>query len=144
MFTALPDTDLFTPTCHRDPRYSPAEGEWKNKGDLIEKCTPVLPECVPCPHRAMCIRQIRPHPAKFDGVAGGRLWLDGEVIATADGVDDTDLPLPGKPRDICGTTAGHGRHYTVGEQPCEPCQAAADAEPDSDTADEQLALAIAA
>nr|BFD90892.1 hypothetical protein KitaXyl93_22520 [Kitasatospora sp. Xyl93] len=148
MFIALPDTDVFTPECYRDPLFSPAEGGWANKGDLIEMCTPVMPKCVPCPHRAMCIRQTRPHPSKFDGVAGGRLWLGGEVIGTVDGVDDLDLPLPGKPRGICGSVAGHERHRVVGEQPCDPCQAAFDsppqAEPETEPAQEQLTLAIAA
>nr|BEK65666.1 hypothetical protein KPHV_28930 [Kitasatospora purpeofusca] len=125
MFSALPDTDLFMPACYSDLRFSPAEG-WKTKEALVKICEPVLPQCTPCPHRALCIRQIQPHPRKFDGVAGGRLWLDGEVIATADGVDDEDLPLPGKPRPKCGTTEGFDVHLTVGEQPCESCRTAAD------------------
>ncbi|MFF8769038.1 hypothetical protein [Kitasatospora sp. NPDC015120] len=146
MFTALPDTDRFMPACFRDPRYSPPEGKWKTKGGLTELCAPVLPNCVPCPHRAQCITQVAPHPRRFDGVCGGRIWLDGEVIATADGVDESDLPLPGKARDICGTTAGVDKHHAVGEQKCEACQAAADADTEEQPAGEekQLSLDIAA
>ncbi|MFE2346156.1 hypothetical protein [Kitasatospora cineracea] len=130
MFTALPDTDLFLPGCYRDRRFSPAEGTWKDKKTLTELCGPVLEWCTPCPFRAQCIRQVQPHPKRFDGVCGGRLWLDGQVIATASGADDADLPLPGKPRITCGTTAGAAGHQSRGEQQCPACAAliAAEAE----------------
>ncbi|MFJ6136457.1 hypothetical protein [Kitasatospora sp. NPDC092286] len=146
MFTALPDTDLFTPACFRDPRYSPAEGEWKTKDGLMEICEPVLPNCTLCPHRAQCISQVAPHARKFDGVCGGRIWLDGEVIATAVGVDEEDLPLPGKARDVCGSTAGVDKHHAFGEQKCEECQAVADADTEEQSAseEEQLFLEFAA
>ncbi|MEU5389478.1 hypothetical protein [Kitasatospora cineracea] len=121
MFTALPDTDTFLPGCYADPRFSPAEGTWKDKKTLIKMCSPVLPTCTPCPFRAQCIRQVQPHPRRFDGVCGGRLWLDGQVIATADGADDEDLPLPGKARTVCGTTAGVAEHQNRGEQQCSVC-----------------------
>ncbi|MBB4949546.1 hypothetical protein F4556_005081 [Kitasatospora gansuensis] len=146
MFTALPDTDLFMPACFRDPRYSPAEGKWKTKDGLTRICAPVLPNCTPCPHRAQCISQVAPHARKFDGVCGGRIWLDGEVIVTADGVDEEDLPLPGKARDTCGTTAGVDKHHVFGEQKCEGCRAVAEATAEQQPAEAegQLTLAFAA
>ncbi|MFC8449519.1 hypothetical protein [Kitasatospora sp. NPDC057223] len=128
MFTALPDTDTFLPGCYRDLRFSPAEGTWKDSKTLSDLCMPVLGTCTPCPVRAQCIRQVQPHPKRFDGVCGGRLWLDGKVIAIADGVDDDDLPLPGKPRTLCGTTGGIAQHQDRGEQQCRTCAAFAEAE----------------
>ncbi|MGW4691031.1 hypothetical protein ACWEO1_01425 [Kitasatospora cineracea] len=150
MFSALPDTDRCLPDCFGDSDFSPADG-WKTRAKLEEICLPVLARCVPCPFRATCIRQTRPHQSRFDGVCGGRLWLDGEVIATAPFLDDRDLPMPGKERAICGTPAGWRRHYAVGEQSCDPCSAfAPEDDPESDlppieaAASVQLALVFAA
>ena len=146
MFTALPDTDLFTPRCYRDPRFSPAEGTWKDKKSLSEICAPVLNSCGPCPFRAMCIRQVQPHPKRFDGVCGGRLWLDGMVIDTALGVLEEDLPMPGKPRVACGSDKGITEHHERGEQTCEQCRVFVEAEAERAAAEaEQVAgLATAA
>ncbi|MEU8919541.1 hypothetical protein AB0D10_01220 [Kitasatospora sp. NPDC048545] len=144
MFTALPDTDSFLPGCYRDLRFSPAEGAWKDKKTLSDLCLPVLGWCTPCPFRAQCIRQVQPHPKRFDGVCGGRLWLDGLVIASADGVDDDDLPLPGKPRTVCGTTTGVAEHQVRGEQQCARCAAFTAAEAEraaEEAANSELAFA---
>ncbi|WP_327073178.1 hypothetical protein OG196_14120 [Kitasatospora purpeofusca] len=145
MFTALPDTDVCMPSCYRDPRFSPAEGAWKDKKSLTDLCRPVLAQCTPCPFRAKCIRQVQPYPKKFDGVCGGRLWLDGLVIDTANGVSDDDLPAPGKPRPSCGTTAGVAGHQVRGEQQCQNCAAFTEAEAERAAAEAESAeLPVAA
>ncbi|MFD7639606.1 hypothetical protein ACFV4P_03040 [Kitasatospora sp. NPDC059795] len=145
MFTALPDTDRFLPGCYHDPRFSPAEGDWTDKKTLTDLCKPALPTCTPCPFRAQCIRQVQPHPKKFDGICGGRLWLDGRVIAVADDVDDEDLPLSGKPRTVCGETAGVAEHQASGERQCPACAAFTAAEAERAAAEAQMAeLAVAA
>lgn len=36
--------------------------------------------CAPCPVKAWCLRQVDPVPGFYDGVAGGHVWKDGQVV----------------------------------------------------------------
>ncbi|MEU4095521.1 hypothetical protein [Streptomyces sp. NPDC026673] len=100
------------------------EDEWQHGDDLMDLCEPQLPTCGPCPFRAECIALIKPAQAKFDGIAGGRLWCNGEVITALDDVDVEELAEP-KLRASCGTEAGAGDHKRHGERPCPSCRQAA-------------------
>jgi hypothetical protein len=71
----------------------------------------------------MCIATVKPAQAKFDGVCGGRLWCNGEVIASLDDVFDEELAEP-KLRASCGTEAGAQDHKRHGERVCPSCRQA--------------------
>ncbi|WP_033819767.1 hypothetical protein [Kitasatospora sp. MBT63] len=122
-YSALPVTEVFMPACYRNLAFAPSERRYSDRTSLLKLCLDLLPTCGPCPVRARCIYQVRPRPSKFDGVAGGRIWFAGDVIATVDGADDRELPPPLKPRDICGTSRGIDEHYTRGERYCDDCRA---------------------
>ncbi len=111
------------PPCYGNLAFAPRESLYSDRGSLLKLCLNLLPTCGPCPARAQCIYQVRPRPSKFDGVAGGRIWVAGDVVATVHGADDRELPRLIKPRQgICGTARGVGEHYTRGEQYCDACR----------------------
>ncbi|MCT9003509.1 hypothetical protein [Streptomyces rhizosphaerihabitans] len=71
----------------------------------------------------MCIATVKPAQAKFDGIAGGRLWCNGEVIGALDDVVEEELAEP-KLRASCGTEAGAKDHTRHCERPCPSCRQA--------------------
>ncbi|MFI5799090.1 hypothetical protein [Streptomyces sp. NPDC051677] len=99
------------------------ESDWKTGADLKRLCGPQLGTCGPCPFHAECIATVKPAQAFFDGIAGGRLWCNGVVIAALEDVRDEELAEP-KLRASCGTEAGAKDHVRHGERPCLSCRQA--------------------
>ncbi|MFD7769880.1 hypothetical protein [Streptomyces sp. NPDC059787] len=104
--------------------FTVTEEEWNTGADLKRLCGPQLGTCGPCPSRAECIATVKPSQARFDGIAGGRLWCNGEVIDALDDVFEEELTEP-KLRASCGTEAGAQDHKRHGERPCPSCRQAA-------------------
>jgi hypothetical protein len=107
--------------CHGLNGFSPSDDAWHTAEDLMRLCLPQLGTCGPCPFRAQCIDTVMPAQAKFDGIAGGRLWCSGEVIDALDDVTDEELAEP-KLRASCGTEAGAKDHNRNGERACSSCR----------------------
>lgn len=101
--------------------FVPSDDSWRTADDLQELCGPRLGYCGPCPFRAQCIATVKPAQTKFDGIAGGRLWCNGEVIAALEDVSDEELAEP-KLRASCGTEAGAREHNRNGERTCPSCR----------------------
>ncbi|MER5640323.1 hypothetical protein ABT095_25675 [Kitasatospora sp. NPDC002227] len=120
-YSALPVTEVFKPACYGNTRFAPSDEE-RTSSALLKLVMDLLPTCGPCPVRARCIYQVRPRPSKFDGVAGGRIWFHGDVIATVEGADDRELPSALVRRELCGTSQGVKKHYTNGERYCDACR----------------------
>ncbi|MFK0106468.1 hypothetical protein [Streptomyces sp. NPDC091217] len=109
--------------CHGRDGFTVTEDDWNTGADLKRLCGPQLPTCGPCPFRAECIATVKPAQAFFDGIAGGRLWCNGIVIDSLDGVHDEELAEP-KLRAYCGTEAGAKDHDRHGERRCTACRQA--------------------
>ncbi|MFF3493761.1 hypothetical protein ACFYWS_20680 [Streptomyces sp. NPDC002795] len=109
--------------CRLMSGFAPSENEWRNSTALKRMCRPHLQVCRFCDFRAECIALVKPHQAKFDGVAGGRLWCGGEVIAVVSGARDEELSEP-KLRASCGTSGGERDHRRNGERVCPECASA--------------------
>jgi hypothetical protein len=100
--------------------FSPGESEWKSSASLIRDLRPHMQVCAPCPFRADCIALVKPAQARFDGVAGGRIWANGVVICQLSVVADDELIEP-ELRASCGTEAGARDHNRHGERACSIC-----------------------
>ncbi|MFD3455793.1 hypothetical protein ACFWVC_26895 [Streptomyces sp. NPDC058691] len=107
--------------CHGIGAFAPNEDAWSTQADLLRMCQGLLGTCGPCPFRAECIATIKPVQAMFDGIAGGRLWCNGVVIAALEDVSDAELAEP-KLRASCGTEAGARDHNRHGERACAACR----------------------
>ncbi|MGW3246605.1 hypothetical protein [Streptomyces sp. NPDC001070] len=107
--------------CRGKDGFAPSEDHWRNTAELRRLCTAQLGCCKPCPFRAECIALIKPVQVLFDGIAGGRLWCNGEVIDSLDVVSDEELAEP-KLRASCGTEAGARDHNRHGERACASCR----------------------
>ncbi|WP_073947590.1 hypothetical protein [Streptomyces kebangsaanensis] len=113
------DWTLDAPCRGRDG-FTPSEDDWSTTADLKRLCGPQLAVCGPCPFHAVCIATVKPAQARFDGVAGGRLWCNGEVVDALDDVFEDELTEP-KLRASCGTEAGAKDHRRHGERVCPSC-----------------------
>ncbi|MGW3651096.1 hypothetical protein [Streptomyces sp. NPDC000878] len=85
-----------------------------------------LDVCRRCPFRQECVEAVAPGQSGFDGVCGGRVWRDGQVLATAfdhrkSGPDNTELAERAESRYRCGTDDGYRQHLRAGEKPCRAC-----------------------
>jgi hypothetical protein len=128
--------------------FAPKETAWASASGLARMCRPHLYTCGSCPFRSQCIALVMPAQAKFDGIAGGRTWCNGEVIDALPDVSDDELPEP-KLRASCGTEAGARDHSRHGERACSSCrqvarEIAARRKEARDTEPEQLALDLTA
>ncbi|MDN0193939.1 hypothetical protein [Streptomyces sp. S.PNR 29] len=83
----------------------------------------LLAICQHCPFRAPCIALVKPRRSLFDGICGGRLWLDGEVRATCEGAHPGELREGAAPITH-GTPAGARAHNRRGEPACSLCREA--------------------
>lgn len=106
--------------CKGQDDFAPRDDAWRSADDLKRLCRTALDACGPCPFRAACIATVMPAQAKFDGVAGGRIWCNGEVIAALPDTCDEELAEP-KLRASCGTEAGAKDHNRHGERACSSC-----------------------
>lgn len=79
--------------------------------------------CLECPYRAECIDLVQPQQSRFDGICGGRLWINGNVVANPADLPDSELTEP-KLRAYCGTDTGYRQHRTLGEPVCLSCASA--------------------
>lgn len=84
---------------------------------------PALEVCATCPYTAQCAALVVPPGSRFDGVAGGRLYINGRPARPP--VPRAPRARMGPPRTAaCGTKSGYAAHRRHGEYPCEPCRAA--------------------
>ncbi|MFF3976985.1 hypothetical protein [Streptomyces sp. NPDC001828] len=119
---APPGTHVTTHApCWGDPDFAVADHRWENGQDLVAICEPVLYVCGNCSLRAACIRQVLPAKSAFDGVCGGRIWLNGAIIQALPDADPAELP-PAMIRKACGTPAGSRAHRRAVEQQCPRCE----------------------
>ncbi|MGM9465357.1 hypothetical protein [Streptomyces murinus] len=107
--------------CWGDPDFAVADHRWKSSEELVAICEPVLYVCGGCPHRAACIRQVRPAKTRFDGVCGGRIWLNGAILQAVPDAEVSELPPP-VIRKACGSAAGARAHRRAVEQQCARCE----------------------
>lgn len=55
-----------------------------------------LGDCAGCPVKSECLQVVQPHRCHFDGVCGGRAWLEGRPVDVAimgRPVLDPEVPL---------------------------------------------------
>ncbi len=79
--------------------------------------------CQDCPFQPRCIALVLPRHSLFDGICGGRLWLDGQVLATCKGARPDELEEGAAPITH-GTEAGARAHNRRGETACSLCREA--------------------
>jgi hypothetical protein len=102
--------------------FAPRDDAWRTSTDLRAICLPLLPVCASCPFDRQCLDLVRPRRSHFDGIAAGRIWLDGMVIASL----HSERPIEAAVRTApCGTEAGARAHNRSGERACPSCLAAA-------------------
>lgn len=107
--------------CAGDARFTPDNA---TAGSLRAPQTQVLlAVCQQCTFRSRCIALVLPRHSSFDGVCGGRLWLDGEIRATCHGAHSRELKEGGAPITH-GTEAGARAHNRRGESACTLCREA--------------------
>jgi hypothetical protein len=81
----------------------------------------LLAACQGCPFRSQCIDLVMPSMSLFDGVCGGRLWRNGQVLATCEGAQPVELRERGRRPITHGTEAGARAHNRRGERACSLC-----------------------
>ncbi|MGQ4424790.1 hypothetical protein ACN6LL_007343 [Streptomyces violaceoruber] len=81
----------------------------------------LLATCQGCPFRSQCIDLVMPSTSLFDGVCGGRLWRNGQVLATCEGAQPAELRERGRRPITHGTEAGARAHNRRGERACSLC-----------------------
>lgn len=106
--------------CRGDPRFVFADA----KNVPIIHIPELLAMCQRCPYRAACISTVLPGRFRFDGVCGGRVWINGTVRDECEGAEPDELNATGIyiPH---GTEAGARAHNRRGEPPCLACRQAA-------------------
>jgi hypothetical protein len=102
--------------------FAPRDDAWRTSTQLTAICLPLLPVCASCPFNRECLDWVRPRRSHFDGIAAGRIWLDGMVITSLHSERPNEAPARTSP---CGTEAGARAHNRNGERACPSCLAAA-------------------
>ncbi|GHE09197.1 hypothetical protein GCM10010339_60640 [Streptomyces alanosinicus] len=105
--------------------YVPSEELMRSKPrEVLEECVPLLEGCVElCPFVLRCYERVRPEASRFDGVCAGRMWVNGKVVATAEGAPV--LPKLLSQAGTCGTSSGVKAHRRLGEPLCGECRVTA-------------------
>lgn len=104
--------------------YVPTEALVRRPRDLVEVCTPLIEVCAAsCPFVLRCHERVRPEANQFDGVCAARVWVNGHVIATAEGA--LALPKLASRAGTCGTSSGVKGHRRLGEPLCGECRVTA-------------------
>lgn len=106
--------------CVGDPRFT-IRPTWPAFAGKLPQL--LLRVCQGCPFRSECIELVLPRKARFDGVCGGRLFLDGQIYATCQGADPDELTEQGT-YIAHGTEAGARAHNRLGEPACAWCREA--------------------
>ncbi|MQY11480.1 hypothetical protein SRB5_15990 [Streptomyces sp. RB5] len=125
--------------CWGELDFAVADDRWKTEKDLVAICAPNLYVCGGCPYRAECIQQVLPAKSNFDGICGGRIWLNGTIIHALPEAQSSELLAP-VIRKSCGTAAGSRAHRRAVEQQCPRCELFARFMPDPADEAEQLEL----
>ncbi|WP_431770865.1 hypothetical protein [Streptomyces cucumeris] len=107
--------------CAGDFRFTPEETAAEAP---TEPLVALLAICRDCPFRAQCVDLVLPSASLFDGVCGGRLWRDGQVLATCDDARPAELRERGRRPITHGTEAGARAHNRRGERACSLCREA--------------------
>ncbi|WP_405803449.1 hypothetical protein [Streptomyces sp. NBC_01187] len=105
--------------CVGDLRFAPTEATEETVRDSRD----LLTVCQGCPFRAQCIGLVQPRHSRFDGICGGRLWLDGEIRTTCKNARSGEL-VEGPAPITHGTEAGARAHNRRGERACDLCREA--------------------
>ncbi|MEU7640968.1 hypothetical protein AB0C11_33705 [Streptomyces sp. NPDC039016] len=109
--------------CAGDVRFTPNDATEDSLG--APQARTLLRICQNCPFRAQCISLVLPRASHFDGVCGGRLWLNGQIRATCKAAHPDELTEhdPYIHRGA-GTEAGARAHSRRGERACSLCREA--------------------
>ncbi|MFE2289814.1 hypothetical protein [Streptomyces sp. NPDC059452] len=107
--------------CAGDARFTSEETAADPAEPLVLQ---LLATCQSCPFRAPCVDLVLPSSAAFDGVCGGRLWHNGQVLATCDNAQPAELRERGRRPITHGTEAGARAHNRRGERACSLCREA--------------------
>ncbi|MBZ9641379.1 hypothetical protein [Streptomyces sp. PSKA30] len=107
--------------CAGDFRFTPEETTAEAP---TEPLVALLAVCRDCPFRAQCIDLVLPSASLFDGVCGGRLWRNGQVLATCNDAQPAELRERGRRPITHGTEAGARAHNRRGERACSLCREA--------------------
>ncbi|BDM67544.1 hypothetical protein HEK616_10310 [Streptomyces nigrescens] len=107
--------------CAGDLRFTPEETTAEAP---TEPLVALLDICQGCPFRAQCIGLVLPRASLFDGVCGGRVWRNGQVLATCDDAQPSELRERGRRPMTHGTEAGARAHNRRGERACSLCREA--------------------
>jgi hypothetical protein len=101
--------------------YIPDNSLLRQPEKLGQAAAPLMRRCAElCPVLAECHDRVRPAESRFDGVCAARLWVDGRVVATADGAPRL-VKLPSR-AGMCGSSSGVAGHERQGEPLCARCQ----------------------
>ncbi|MEU7583805.1 hypothetical protein AB0B50_40215 [Streptomyces sp. NPDC041068] len=90
---------------------------------LLDACAPLMEACTSCPFIARCYDRVRPASSQFDGVCAARIWVNGKVVASAQGAEA--LPKLPSQAGTCGTSSGVKGHRRLGEPLCGECRVTA-------------------
>jgi hypothetical protein len=103
--------------CRDDPRFVFDDTADVTTVEILQ----LLSICQRCPFRAACVATVLPAKSGFDGVCGGRVWVNGVVRAECDGAKPDELDESGSyiPH---GTEAGARAHSRRGERACLACR----------------------
>ncbi|MER5546522.1 hypothetical protein ACWDBP_34845 [Streptomyces sp. NPDC001233] len=107
--------------CAGDTRFTPNDASEESLRALGFQ--DLLKVCRVCPFRAACISLVKPRASLFDGICGGRLWLNGEIRATCETAHPGELAEGARPITH-GTPAGARAHRRRGEPVCSLCKEA--------------------
>ncbi|MBY8884813.1 hypothetical protein K7472_08130 [Streptomyces sp. PTM05] len=109
--------------CAGDLRFAPPEAEQAAAFLRSPLARQLLATCQDCPFRSACISRVLPRKSGFDGICGGRLWIDGQVQAECADADPGELAEHGSyiPH---GTESGARAHNRRGEPACAWCREA--------------------
>lgn len=107
--------------CAGDARFAPDDATMKSL--RTHRMRMLLRVCQQCPFRAPCIALVLPRRSGFDGICGGRLWIDGVIYARCPGARPDELK-EGLLPIVHGTEAGARAHNRRGETACSMCRKA--------------------
>ncbi len=108
-----PSTWIDLVPCAAEDGYVPDASQVDPPSDLIAVSTPLMQKCADsCPFISRCYERVRPEAGRFDGVCAARVWINGRVVAKAEGAPALGK-LPSR-AGSCGTSGGVAGHARVG------------------------------